>query len=92
MKHPAASHGELRGPAKDLYVAINSIVQGISEEEVKQATLGAAHSLAEKHRLRVVKEREHLYFDQYDFATDEEYVAQLQAQFEKEPEQEDPQR
>jgi len=92
VKHPAASHGELRGPAKDLYVAINSIVQGISEEEVKQATLAAAHSLAERHRLRVVKEREHLYFDEYDFASDEEHIAQLQAQFENEPEQEDPQR
>ena len=75
-------HGELSGPAKDLYVAINSIVQGITEEQVKEATLGAAHALAERHGFRVVKEREHLYFDEYDFQKDEDYLEQLRQQFE----------
>lgn len=80
IKHPAALHGELSGPAKDLYLAINSIVQGISEEQVKEATLQAAHELADRHGFRVEKEREHLYFDEYDFASDEEYLAQLREQ------------
>jgi hypothetical protein len=85
IKHPAALHGQLRGPAKDLYVAINSIVQGISEEQVKEATLQAAHELAESHGFRVEKEREHLYFDEYDFASDEEYMGRLREQFGESP-------
>ncbi|GAB4262810.1 MAG: hypothetical protein Kow00122_19110 [Thermoleophilia bacterium] len=80
VNHPAALHGSLRGPAKDLYVAINSIVQGIAEEAVKEATLAAAHRLAERHGFRVVKEKEHLYFDRYDFASDDEYMKQLEEQ------------
>ncbi|MHB1344109.1 MAG: hypothetical protein ACYCX3_07090 [Thermoleophilia bacterium] len=85
--HPAALHGELSGPAKDLYVAVNSIVQGISEEQVKEATLGAAHRLAEEHGFRVMMEKEHMYFDQYDFASDEEYLEQLEAQLGAGPEE-----
>ncbi len=84
INHPAALHGSLRGPAKDLFVAINSIVQGITEEEVKDSTLKAAHGLAERHGFQVVKEKEHLYFDRYDFASDEEYMKQLEQQLEKE--------
>lgn len=84
--HPAALHGELTGPAKDLYVAINSIVQGIAEQQVKEATLGAAHRLAEERGFRVLLEKEHLYFDEYDFASDEEYLEQLEAQLASEPE------
>jgi hypothetical protein len=80
INHPAALHGELTGPAKDLYIAINSIVQGITEQQVKEATLAAAHGLAERHGFRVVKEREHLYFDEYDFSSDKEYLAQLEEQ------------
>jgi hypothetical protein len=80
INHPAALHGSLNGPAKDLYIAINSIVQGITENQVKEATLSAAHELAERHGFRVVKEREHLYFDEYDFSSDEDYLAQLEEQ------------
>ena len=86
INHPAALHGELSGPANDLYVAINSIVQGVPEDQVMEATLGAAHRLAERHGFRVVKEKEHLYFDKYDFANEEEYLEQLRLQFEAEPE------
>lgn len=85
IRHPAELHGELTGPAKDIYVAINSIVQGISEQDVKEATLGAAHRLSERHSFHVVTEREHLYFDEYDFATDEEYMRQLREQFGEHP-------
>ena len=82
IKHPATLHGELQGPAKDLFVAINSIVQGITEEQVKESTLGAAHALAERHGFHAVLEREHLYFDEYDFQKDEDYLAQLERQLE----------
>jgi len=85
IKHPATLHGELRGPARDLFLAINSIVQGITEQEVKESTLTAAHALAERHGFRVVKEREHLYFDEYDFQKEEDYLEQLRAQLEVEP-------
>jgi len=84
INHPARLHGELSGPAKDLYVAINSIVQGITEQQVKDATLDAAHALAERHGFRVVKEREHLYFDEYDFQKDDDYLESLRQQFESE--------
>jgi hypothetical protein len=80
INHPSALHGELSGPAKDLYLAINSIVQGITEEQVKESTLAAAHLLAERHGFRVVMEKEHLYFDQYDFSSDEEYLELLRQQ------------
>lgn len=86
INHPAALHGQLLGPVNDLYVAINSIVQGITEHEVMEATLGAAHRLAERHGFLVVKEKEHLYFDKYDFANEAEYLEQLRRQFEAEPE------
>lgn len=82
IKHPAVLQGRLEAPAHDLYVAINSIVQGIPEEAVKEATLEAAHELAERHGFQVVKEREHLYFDEYDFADDEEFMQQLEEQLE----------
>jgi hypothetical protein len=84
--HPAELHGELSGPAKDLYVAVNSIVQGITEEQVRQATLDSTHKLAESHGFRVVMEKEHLYFDEYDFASDEEYLLQLEEQLATEQE------
>lgn len=83
--HPAMLHGELSGPAKDLFVAVNSIVQGITEAQVKEATLAATHRLAEQHGFRVMMEKEHMYFDQYDFSTDEEYLEQLEAQLETGP-------
>jgi hypothetical protein len=82
IKHPATLHGELDGAAKDLFVAINSIVQGITEQQVKESTLGAAHALAERHGFHAVLEREHLYFDEYDFQKDEDYLAQLERQLE----------
>jgi hypothetical protein len=33
----------------------------------------------------VEKEREHLYFDEYDFASDEEYMGRLREQFGESP-------
>ena len=57
-------------------------MQGITEEQVKESTLGAAHALAERHGFHAVKEREHLYFDEYDFQKDEDYLAQLERQLE----------
>jgi hypothetical protein len=65
----------------DLYMAINSIVQGIPEETVKEATLEGIHKVAEKEGLSVVKEKEHTYFDEFDFtASKQDYIRQLKEQ------------
>ena len=66
VSHGASSKGSLNHPVNDLYMAINSIVAGITEESVKDATLEGMHQLAEKDGLTVVKEKEHAYFDEFD--------------------------
>ena len=69
-------------PVKDLYLAINSIVQGIPEDAVKAATLEGMHEVADQRGLNVVKEKEHTYFDEFDFvASKQEYIKQLEEQF-----------
>jgi hypothetical protein len=60
---------------------INSIIQGIKEEAVKKATLDGLHEVAEEKGLTVVKEKEHTYFDEFDFVTSkQEYIRQLEEQ------------
>ena len=79
--HGAYSTGHLENPVSDLYMAINSIVQGIPEETVKEATLEGIHIVAEKEGLSVVKEKEHTYFDEFDFtASKQDYIRQLKEQ------------
>jgi len=65
--HGAYSSGKFLYPVKDLYMAINSVVHGIPEEAVKAATLEGIHEIAEKYRMTVVREKEHAYFDEFDF-------------------------
>jgi hypothetical protein len=72
VSHGASSKGNLKHPVNDLYMAINSIVAGITEEAVKDATLDGMHLVAEKDGLTVVKEKEHAYFDEFDFMQSEE--------------------
>jgi len=87
VSHGSYSSGQLDYPVKDIYIAVNSIVQGIKEELVRTATLDGIHEVAAKHNLRVVKEKEHTYFDEFDFtASKEEYIRQLEAQFTEEKE------
>ena len=82
VAHGAYSTGKIEHPVRDLYMAINSIVQGIKEEKVKDATLGGIHEVAEKRGFSVAKEKEHTYFDEFDFtATKQEYIRQLEDQF-----------
>ena len=79
--HGAFSHGQLTGTVTDLYLAINSIVQGIPEDAVKAATLEGLHEIAEQRGLMVVKEKEHTYFDEFDFvASKQDYIKQLEEQ------------
>ena len=79
--HGAYSTGHLENPVSDLYMAINSIVQGIPEETVKEATLEGIHKVAEKEGLSVIKEKEHTYFDEFDFtASKKDYIRQLKEQ------------
>jgi hypothetical protein len=81
VAHGSYSTGKLEHPVRDLYMAINSIVQGIQEEKVKDATLAGIHEVAEKRGFSVVKEKEHTYFDEFDFtATKQEYIRQLEDQ------------
>jgi hypothetical protein len=81
VSHGAYSKGSLEYPVKDLYMAVNSIIQGIKEEVVKAATLEGIHEVAEGRGLAVVKEKEHTYFDEFDFvASKQEYIKQLEAQ------------
>lgn len=82
VSHGAYSTGRLEHPVKDLFMAINSIVQGIPEETVKEATLEGIHQVAEKEGLSVVKEKEHTYFDEFDFtASKQDFIRQLKEQF-----------
>ena len=77
--HGAFSTGRLTAPVKQLYVAINSIVQGIPEDAVKAATLEGMHEIAQQQGVSVVKEKEHTYFDEFDFVTSkQDYLKQLE--------------
>jgi hypothetical protein len=80
--HGTYSSGRLEHPVNDLYVAINSIVQGIPEHAVKAATLEGIHEIADQNHILVVKEKEHTYFDEFDFLmSKEEHQQQLEDQF-----------
>ncbi len=82
VTHGAYSTGKLTGPVKDIYMAINSIIQGIPEAAVKAATLEGMHEIADQRGLSVVKEKEHTYFDEFDFvASKQDFIKQLKEQF-----------
>ena len=66
-RHGAELHGHIQKPVKTGELVINSIVQGITKDEVKDCTLGAAYDLAKKYNLQIKEEEEHLYFDEYDY-------------------------
>ncbi len=79
--HGSYSKGHLTKPVKNLFIAINSIVQGIPEEAVKAATLEGLHEVSEQRGLSVVKEKEHTYFDEFDFvASKQDFIKQLEEQ------------
>ncbi len=86
----AYSAGEVTAPVNELYMAVNSILFGLPEEQVKQATLDGIHEVADSHGLTVEKEKEHSYFDEFDYLQDEEeYLKTLKEQVEKDEETED---
>ena len=79
--HGSYSTGRLEHPVKEAFIAINSIVQGIPEDAVKAATLEGMHEVAERRGISVVKEKEHAYFDEFDFvASKQDYIKQLKEQ------------
>ncbi len=81
VSHGSYSSGQLAHPVRDIFIAINSIVQGIPEDAVKAATLEGMHEVAGLHGLFVVKEKEHTYFDEFDFtASKQDYIKQLAEQ------------
>lgn len=81
--HGSYSSGRLTRPVRDVFIAINSIVQGIPEDAVKVATLEGLHEVAGQNGLFVVKEKEHTYFDEFDFtASKQDFIKQLSEQLE----------
>lgn len=81
VDHGTYSTGTLTHAVADIYIAINSIIQGIKEDVVKHATLDGLHEIAEGEGIEVVKEKEHTYFDEFDFvASKQEYIKQLEEQ------------
>lgn len=81
VSHGTYSTGQLEYPVTDVYMAVNSIIQGIKEVAVREATLEGIHEVAEGRGLTVVKEKEHTYFDEFDFvASKQEYIKQLENQ------------
>jgi hypothetical protein len=81
VSHGSYSSGRLAHPVRDVFIAINSIVQGIPEDAVKAATLEGMHDVAGQHGLFVLKEKEHTYFDEFDFtASKQDYIKQLSEQ------------
>lgn len=82
VSHGTYSTGKLAHPVNDLAMAINSIVQGIPEPAVKAATLEGIHEVADQYHVLLVKEKEHSYFDEFDFLiSDEEHQRQLEEQY-----------
>jgi hypothetical protein len=85
--HGSYSKGHLTKPVTDVFIAINSIVQGIPEDAVKAATLEGMHEISEQRGLSVVKEKEHTYFDEFDFvASKQDYIKQLEEQLQQDNE------
>jgi hypothetical protein len=86
ISHGAYSSGRVEHPVRDIYLAVNSIVQGIKEDAVKAATLDGIHEVAQQRSLVVEKEKEHSYFDEFDFvASKQEYIRKLEEQFREDP-------
>ena len=76
--HGTYSTGSLEHPVDAFYIAVNSIVQGIKEDVVRKATLDGLHEVAHAKNISVLKEKEHTYFDEFDFVTSkQEYIKQL---------------
>jgi hypothetical protein len=87
--HGTFSVGSLDHDVNEIYMAVNSIVQGVHQDIVREATLHGIHEVAEGVDFSVEKEKEHAYFDEFDFtASKEEYRKQLEeqlAQMEEQP-------
>jgi hypothetical protein len=80
--HGAYSGGKLSHPVTQIFMAVNSIVQGIREQAVRAATLEGIHEVAEGNGIHVDKEKEHAYFDEFDFtASKQDLMRQLEKQF-----------
>ncbi len=78
----AYSAGRIEHPVGTLYMAINSILYGLKEAEVKEATLEGIHDVAQRHGLQVDKEKEHAYFDEFDYLQDDKaFTETLEEQF-----------
>ena len=82
INHPARLHGSCPGPPRTCTWPSTPSSRASPKSRSRRPPSAAAHVLAERHGFRVVKEREHLYFDEYDFQKDEDYLDSLRQQFE----------
>lgn len=81
VAHGAFSVGTLDHEVNELYMAVNSIVQGVHQDKVREATIQGIHEVAEGAGFTVEREKEHAYFDEFDFTTSKEvYRKQLEEQ------------
>ena len=82
VDHGSYSTGNVGRPVKDIYLAVNSIIAGIPETQVRDATLDGIHESADLEGVTVVKEKEHTYFDEFDFVqSKQDFIKQLEEQF-----------
>lgn len=82
VDHGSFSTGNFDYPVSEIYLAVNSIVAGIPETQVRDATLDGIHEIAEVEGVSVLKEKEHTYFDEFDFVeSKQDFIKQLEAQF-----------
>ena len=81
VAHGAFSTGTLRGPSTPSISPSTASSREFTEDAVKAATLEGMHEVADQRGLAVVKEKEHTYFDEFDFvATKKDYIKQLEEQ------------
>lgn len=79
----AFSSGALSRPVRNLLLSINSLVQGIPEEAVKAATIEGVHETAEEYGFEVYKDKEHMFFDEFEIHDRPVELAQEGADFEE---------
>lgn len=66
--HGSFSSGELSGPVYEFSMTINSIVQGISEEDIKKTTVQCLQEIARQWQLTLSKDKERAFFDHFNFS------------------------
>lgn len=72
VKYGAEVEGKISRPVRCVDLTVNSIVQGIDKGQVRDATLEAAHKIIKVYGFEIEIEREHSFFDRFDFSSRDE--------------------